>query len=258
MWMLTVLLQKQPKYPSATELVKDYTSQWTIWLTEQQSAAITCNTADKTHRTVRKSSQVQRPHTEFIYIEYKTVQCIYGTYSLDNGNLWWGSSQRGVRGSPGVQGSPHPTLWSRCRWHRCTLGDLRDFLWLHLLWYCSHKNHWIHEEARRVPPPIPFSYLSQRLVTAHLLLLLQPLKNKVNKCRLSRKGYCFTLWSRDLASPCTVSSHCPLSFSLVLLTPQAQVPVLSEWAGGRRKRRDSNNANILCVAIDMGDLQTPR
>lgn len=164
MWMLTVLLQKQPKYPSATDLVKDYTSQWTIWLTEQQSAAITCNTADKTHRTVRKSSQVQRPHTEFIYIEYKTVQCIYGTYSLDNGNLWWGSSQRGVRGSPGVQGSPHPTLWSRCRWHRCTLGELRDFLWLHLLWYCSHKNHWIHEEARRAPP---HSFLISQSETGH-------------------------------------------------------------------------------------------
>lgn len=59
------------------------------------------------------------------------------TYSLDNGNLWWGSSQGGGRGSPGVQESPHPTLWSRCRWHRCRLGDLGDFLWLHLLWYCS-------------------------------------------------------------------------------------------------------------------------
>lgn len=118
----------------------------TTRLTEQQSAAITCNTADKTHRTVRKGSQAQRPHTEFIYIEYKAAQCIYGAYSPDNGNLWWSSSQRGVE-SPGVQGSPHPTLWSRHRWHRCTLGGLRDFPWLHLLWYSSRKNHWIHEKG---------------------------------------------------------------------------------------------------------------
>lgn len=106
--MLTVLLQKQPKYPSATELVKDYTSQWTIWLTEQQSAAITCNTADKTHRTVRKSSQVQRPHTEFIYIEYKTVQCIYGTYGLDNGNLGGVAHREGSEGLLGCRGHPTP------------------------------------------------------------------------------------------------------------------------------------------------------
>lgn len=177
------------------------------------------------------------------------------TYSLDNGNLWWGSSQGGGRGSPGVQESPHPTLWSRCRWHRCTLGDLGDFLWLHLLWYCSPIKTTGYMKKLGVSP---HSFLvSQRLVTAHLLLLLHPLKNKVNKCWLSWKGYCITLWSCGPVSPCIVSSHCPLPFSLVLLTPQAQVPVLSKWAGGRKKKRENNNANILSVAIDMGEFQPP-
>lgn len=178
--MSTVLLQKQPQYPSAMELVKDYTSQWTIWLTEQQSAAITRNTADKTHRTVRKSSQVQRPHTEFMFIEYKAVQCIYGL------TVWIMAICGGVAHREGAEGL------RECRSHPTPLSDLgaddtgaRLEIWVIFSGsICYDTVHIKTTEYMKKLGVSPHSFLVSQSETGHcnLLLLLHPLKNKVNKC----------------------------------------------------------------------------
>lgn len=106
-------------------------NQRTAWFTEQQPADITHNTAGRTHRTVRRGCQTQRPHP---LVHLYRVQGWQGVSTVPP--VWTAAICGGrlQKAQGPLECRRQPTLLSDLGAHdRHTLGSVCDFLQLSLL-----------------------------------------------------------------------------------------------------------------------------
>lgn len=96
---------------------------------------------------------------------------------MDKVDLWWGEITEKSKGSPGVQMSPRLDLGA---------DDTGAHLEICVVSYGSVSSDTVHIKTTGYIEKLggsfpPSSCFSQRLVTSHLLLLLQSSKSRINK-----------------------------------------------------------------------------
>lgn len=226
--MLTAALQKQPACLPAIEPVRAAPIGGLFGSQNAASWYHPQHCRQNPQNSEKRLPDTETSSSEFISTEYKVGKAYLPC-------LWSGQwrsvvgDYREGKGSPGVQVSAHPTLWSECTWQMHTWRFV-SFSAAQFAQYCSHKTNKICEEARRAPHP----FLLFQSETGHLIpASAVAISEKPNKQMLMFK-------QRALHPPCACAAFLltvrfRLPSSLGSTGPGPCVIQVSRWL----KKRDS-------------------